>query len=121
VTTSTVSPSRAASPRTVARRIVRAHNRDHAAYVELGAPSGYLIFDRRGRLVCWQRLVDAREHPPTAIILRRREHRLTTREVLAFLEARSGIAITDPPTAPTQPKQPIEYEPRSTQPCLSLE
>jgi hypothetical protein len=82
----------AASEVTLARRIVRQHNRGHAAaYARFGRPAGYLIFDGHGNLVRWQRELDSLEPlPADAIILRRRERRVSTSEVLAFLQARNG-------------------------------
>jgi hypothetical protein len=78
----------------VARRIARQHNRDvEAVPGDVAAErAGYLVFDARGRLLSWQRHGLALVADANAIAFPLRPHKVTTAEVVAFLQARDGSA-----------------------------
>lgn len=106
-------PITSPSEYTVARRIARQHNRGHAElFARFGHPDGYLVFTERGGLLRWQNVVAANtEHgalQPHEIAFRRRSARVTTAEVLAFLQARNGT--TPKELTPTPARKPIEID-----------
>lgn len=77
----------------VARRIARQHNRDVTRLADFAASEGgYLIFDRRGRLVRWQKVRPLERLGSTDIIFRLRDAKVSVNDVVAFLQARDGSA-----------------------------
>lgn len=75
----------------VARRIARQHNRDVTRLAAFAAEEGgYLIFDGRGRLLRWQKMRPLDRVGSHDIVFRLHATKVTTDDVIVFLQARDG-------------------------------